>query len=84
MDNIMMFMISHVTRLWRHKIDTKGESQYGQVQFICTRNLKQFFREGILHLFFYLYTATFAYQFKTIEKNSKQFSDSSCIEIENE
>ena len=33
-------------------------------------------------MFFYLYTVTFAYQFKTIEKDSKQVSDS--IEIENE
>ena len=31
MDNMVMFIISHVTRLWRHKIETKGESQYGQV-----------------------------------------------------
>ena len=69
MDNMMMFIISRVIRLWRHKIDKNGESQYVREHFICSHNLKRLFAEGILHLFLFLYKVPFTYQLKTIKKN---------------
>ena len=53
-------------------MDKNGEGQYGRVHFICTRNLKHLFGEGILHLSLFLYNVPFAYQLKTIKKNIKQ------------
>ena len=73
MDNMMMFIISHVIRLSRHKIHKNGESQFDRVHFIYSRNLKRLFGSRghlyILHLFLFLYKVPFTYQLKTIEKN---------------
>ena len=71
MDNMMMVIISHVIRLWRHQIDKNGESQYGRVHFICTHNLKRLFGEGILGegiLFLFFYKVPFTYQLKNYWK----------------
>ena len=79
MDNMTMFIIGHVIRLWRHKIDKNGEIQYGRVHAIVN-----IFLGRALYGCSFLYKVPFAYQLKTIEKNIKQFSDSSRIEIESE
>ena len=80
MDNMTMFIISHVIRLWRHKIDKNGEIQYGRVHAIVN-----IFLGRALYSCSFLYEVPFCISIKNyIDKNIKQFSDSSRIEIKSE
>ena len=65
---------------------TKTEKvNMAEYNYLSVHAILNIFLETAFYIcFFFWKKVPFAYQFKTIEKNIKQFSDSSGIEIESE